>query len=138
MHAVAGGAALVRSLSGSVSFDLDGRAPWRGPVPFWRTAYEVTDRSRLNTRQYVQYHTFSLNGQPEDIWEKVRLKLNDPRLRYCYFAKIQFAPIGEAADIGRIDQAAQEFVVNIMPAALSMLPMPEDVDRLGAGGAASQ
>jgi hypothetical protein len=135
---VASGATLVPSLSGEVSFEVDGQGPWKGPLPFRRTGYEVSDRLRLNAKQYVQYYTFSLNGRPEDLWEKVRLKLNDPRLRYCYFAKIQFAPVGEVTDIGRMDQAAQEFVSNIMPAALSMLPRVEDVSRLSSGGAASQ
>ena len=134
---VAGGAALVTDLSGGITFQVDGDKPWNGPVPFHRTGYEVSDRLRLNSRQYVQYYTFSLNGRPEDLWEKVRLKLSDPRLRYCYFAKVQFAPLGEVVDVKRTDQTAQEFVQNIMTTVLNMLPMPQDVDRLASGGDAS-
>lgn len=134
---VAGGATLVPALTGGVSLRADGPVPWNGLVPFRRTGYEISDRLRLNTKQYVQYYTFSLNGHPEDLWEKVRLRLNDPRVRHCYFAKIQFAPLGDVTSLTEMDHAAQEFVDNTMPAILSMLPMPQDMERLRSGGAAS-
>ena len=76
-----------------------------GPSDLNRVGYEMTDRIGLNIRHYAQYYVFSLNGDPEVSWEMVRWKLGDPRLRHCYFAKVQVAPMGEITDFEQADQA---------------------------------
>lgn len=128
---VAGGATLLPSASGKVPMPAPSvPSPWDN-VSFNRTAYEFSDRLGLDVKRYVQYYLFSLNGMPENSWEMVRLELTKPWVRYCYFAKIQLAPLGEVTDIAQADKAAGEFVNALMPAALSMLPMPSEIDSLG-------
>ena len=129
---VAGGATLVSSLSGTVSFTTTScPSPWDKAVTFNRTGFEYAeDRLGLNVKQYTQYYTFSLNGKPENSREKVRLYLNYPWVRYCYFAKIQFGPAGEISDITETDRQAQDFVSAVLPAVISTLPMPSDIEQL--------
>ena len=122
---VAGGAVLLGGQS--VTFAPNGVDPrWSHPA-VRRTRYEVSSRDRFQSRQYADYYVFSLNGVPEDSWEVVRLRLNDPRLRRCYFAKIQFTPLGEVMDIAQTDTAAGEFFCTALPYVLKVLPTPEQV-----------
>lgn len=128
---VAGGATLLPQWSGKVAASAPTReAGWR-EIDFNRTGYELSDRRALNVTRHVQYYTFSLNGKPEDSWEMVRLKLTKPWVRYCYFAKIQVAPYDDIQDVDRADKAAREFISAFLPAAISMLPMPSDIEKRG-------
>lgn len=129
---VAGGATLLPSGSGRLEVAIPaGSAPW-DRLTFNRVGYEVADRIGLNIRRYAQYYVFSLNGEPEGSWMMVRLKLGDPRMRYCYFAKVLVAPMGEITDFDQADKAVQEFLGVFMPAVTAMLPMPEDLRALNA------
>ena len=127
---MAAGAVLIPSLSGKVTFaPIAGTAnPWDRKLTINRTGWEQSVARGL--RRGVQYYTFSLNGKPEGSWEKVRWTLGLPGIKYCYFAKIQFAPAGQIADIDEADRKAQEFLSYALPAVLKQLPMPPDVERL--------
>jgi hypothetical protein len=78
----------------------------------------------------VQYYVFSLNGEPEGSWKMVRLRLGDPRMRHCYFAKVQVAPVGEITDFNQADEAVKDFLGTFMPAVAAMFPTPQDVKAL--------
>ena len=102
-----------------------GPAPWAGGVPFRRALFA------RRGGKFVQYYTFSLNGRPECSWEVVRATLSlSPWMRHCYFAKIQFAPYGEVANLEEADRAAARFAEHFLPEVLRALPMPPDVRRL--------
>jgi hypothetical protein len=62
----------------------------------------------------------------------VRLILAVPLTRYCYFSKIQFAPLGEVGDYSVADRQAQEFAGQFLPAVLAALPTTKDIDQLAA------
>jgi len=125
---IAGGARLLETRG--VEFQAPKAPPcWQG-AKFNRTRYEYRDYSDDTLRQAVQYYTFSLNGRPEDSWKRVRLTLTYPWVRHCYFAKIQFAPWGEASDPEGTDIEAAEFVKEVLPNVLRGLPTSEDVDLL--------
>jgi len=125
----AAGAVVVGSQE--VKFSFSGTpTPWNGPVGFQRAILESYDKITSAARQQVTYYTFSLNGRPEPSWKNVRLALNKPWMRYCYFAKIQFTPLAIVADISQADAAAAEFAREFLPGVLAMMPMPADIDRL--------
>ncbi|MCJ7545168.1 MAG: hypothetical protein MUP47_11530 [Phycisphaerae bacterium] len=129
---VAGGATLLPSWSGELKVAVPaGTAPW-DHLTINRVGYEMTDRIGLSVRRYAQYYVFSLNGEPEGSWMMVRLKLGDPRTRYCYFAKVQVAPLGEITDVDEADKAVHDFLAVFMPAVAALLPMPADVRALNA------
>ena len=126
---VAGGTRLISVKT--IRFSIPAaRKPWDEPIDFKVARYEVSDQRQMETRQYVQYYVFSLNGEPEDSWEKVRVKLTNPFVRHCYFAKIQFAPLGEVTDPEQAGKSAEDFLNTILPSALQVLPMPDDMQRL--------
>ena len=128
---VAGGAVLLGSDDIQVTLP---HAPgeWGGkPIDFRRTRFERTDLSGATSR-YAQYYVFSLNGHPESSRNVVRLRLTSPFIRYAYFAKIQFAPLGSMIDARKTDEAAKEFARHFLPEALKTLPMPADVEKLDA------
>ena len=104
--------------------------PWDGDIPFRATRFERRDPDRFRTDQFVQYYAFSLNGRPQSSWKVVRLLLNDPRLRYCYFAKIQLAPRNPTNDFAQADKATADFASHCLPSVLRMLPMPRDIESL--------
>lgn len=128
---VVGGATLVDSADTILQVP-QAPGPWGEPLAFRRTLYEVSDRRSSGVRQFVQYYLFSLNGKPESSWEKVRLGLTSPFLRYCYFAKVQFAPLGEVTDVGEADRAAGDLMNCFLPIVLRNLPTPEDIEALKA------
>lgn len=128
---VAGGATLEDSKEIKFSI-LHAKKPWNDPVPFRRTRYKVADALKLHSSQYVQYYTFSLNGEPESSWEKVRLHLAKPWVKYCYFSKLQFAPLFPVDDLEEADQAAKELMNYFLPVILRALPMPSDIEALKA------
>lgn len=129
---VAGGATLLPSATGEVKAVVPAaRAPWDRPV-FNRVGYEMTDRIGLNVKRYAQYYVFSLNGEPEGSWKIVRGKLTNPWMRYCYFAKVQVAPLGEIGDFDQADKAVEEFLSVFMPAVSAMFPTAAAVRALDA------
>ena len=88
----------------------------------------------------VEYYVFSLNGSPETSWEFVRLNILSPLVQYCYFAKVQFSPMGtgEIGEFSESDAAAEGFLNAFLPVVLKALPSTVDVGRLGAIGAAGK
>ena len=113
----------------SVPFSVsDAREPWNVPLKFRRMHYEMPGRFGRSSTQYVQYYLFSINGRPEGSRKKVRLELIDPRVKYCYFAKVQFAPLGGVPSIEEADRAAEDFMNYLLPVVLRGLPTPADVE----------
>ncbi len=104
------------------------RKHWNKEVPFQRVLSERQGKYG-SVIPHVTYYTFSLNGKPENSWKKVRLELADPRVRRIYFAKMQFTPMGEVANIKQADKAAEDFINYFLPVVLQTLPTPEDVDE---------
>jgi len=109
------------------------RGPWDRPFTVLRTRYQTFDKSTLSVKQFVQYYVFCLNGVPESSWKKVRLLLTYPWVRHCYFAKIQFAPRHQVADLDDADRRAEEFANAFLPAVLKALPEPADIEALDSG-----
>lgn len=123
---------MLPSVAKRVEVNVPGAStPW-DHAAFNRVGYEMTDRVGLDVRRYVQYYAFSLNGRPENSWEKVRLELTKPWVRHCYFAKIQLAPTGSVSDFAEADRAVSEFLDMFMPAVAAMWSMPSVVDKLDA------
>jgi hypothetical protein len=127
----AGGATLAGSQSVTITIPKL-PSPWDEPLNLRRTLYERQNPTTMSTNEYAQYYVFSLNGRPESSWETVRLELAKPWVRHCYFAKIQFYPRGPVANTEQIDRAADEFMNHFLPVVLKALPMPSDVEALGA------
>jgi hypothetical protein len=113
-----------------VTFRIHSDNPaWNGDVDFRRTR-SVNPRTGARS---VVYYTFSVNGVPEDSRDMIRWKLATAlRMRYYYFAKIEFGPVRPVANIKEADRAAQEFIQAAMPAILEILPTEQDVQRLYA------
>jgi len=128
---IAGGATLEKSVDVPISVPA-ARSPWDENLEIRRATFEVTDEITMMTSQYVQYYLFSLNGRPEASWEKVRLGLSYPWIRYCYFAKIQFYPRMPVTDLAEADKAAEALMDNFLPIILQALPTPEDIKALGS------
>jgi len=105
--------------------------PWDGEINLQQTQYSVQSPGTFVTTARADYYIFSLNGMPEDSWEMVRLKLNYPWLRHCYFAKIQFTPLNGISDSAEAQREVEDFAAYFLPSVLRMLPMPPDVERLG-------
>lgn len=130
---VVGGATTLDSESENIPFKVPAaRKPWDNAIAFRKVPYEKSDRLRLNQQRYVTYYIFSLNGKPEQSWEVVRVTLMHPLVRYCYFAKIQFAPLNEIVDSDEADKSAEDFVNFFLPSVLRTLPMPNDVQKLNS------
>jgi hypothetical protein len=129
---IAGGATLLGGQN--VTFEAPGLTNgWSSPA-VRRTQFEVTDRLGMKTSRSTQYYVFDFNGRPEESWKMVRLRLNDPRLRRCYFAKIQFGPLSEVQDVVQADQAAGEFFRAALPHVMKVLPSPEQLNALEPRG----
>jgi len=134
---VAGG--LTVTASERVDFKVPAaRSPWDTSLPFRRVQYERPGGPDMRDMQHAEYYTFSLNGRPEDSWTSVRRELAKPWRKYCYFAKIQFRPIGEVRDVAVADECAQDFLNYMLPGMLAALPMPSDIDRIIAADEAAQ
>ena len=112
--------------------DLEG--DWADGVTFRRVYADVYGQGGV-TQKSVEYYVFSVNGEPVTDRVKTRFMILDPRVRHCYFAKIQFRPVGGRGieSIEQADRAAQEFVRNFLPAVLKMLPTAETIKRLDKG-----
>lgn len=106
---------------------------WGEEIEWMRARFELPTRGGLGLRQISEYYIFSLNGRPESKWTKVRAGLTDPRVKYCYFAKIQFGPYGpDVHDVAKFDKAAEEFISYLLPTITAAFPTPEDVKAAGA------
>ncbi len=128
---VAGGATI--SGSDDVTFNVPiAREPWDGPIVFKRIRAERGDKLGVRKIPHVEYYTFSLNGKPEQSWEKVRFELMKPWITYCYFAKIQIVPLTPVQDVEQADKSAQEFINSILPSVLRMIRMPKDIELLSS------
>jgi len=129
---LAAGASLIDEECGRASFSAPAaKSPWDRALDFNRTVYEQRNQSGTLYKG-VQYYIFSLNGRPEPMWETVRLELASPFGSYCYFAKIQFSPRQRITDVAKTDEAAADFIKNVLPGVLQALPMPRDIQALNA------
>jgi hypothetical protein len=101
--------------------------PWQ-EVSFRRVLYSTYDEENNVLLKFVEYYAFSMNGEPETDWKKVRLTLTLPTIVRCYYAKMQFSPRWVVHDVESIDREAEVFVRSFLPEVLKALPMPEDVN----------
>jgi len=105
-----------------------------------RSLFHTTDpQGRQST--LVQYYTFSINGESEEDWKKVRVNLSwNIRQKYVYFGKIQFAPMIPLAgngpeDIQAADEAAERFFRDAAVEILSTFPSARAVAELNRNSA---
>lgn len=131
---VAGGGTIRSDLSGKRVLPLT-QVPqeWR-QLPVYRTAYEITQG--MNTAQLFQYHVFSMNGVPTESWETVRWNLTLPSVKYCFFAKVQTAPMAPNLTAEASDDMTRRFLDQAMPHVLLSLPTREDIEKLKKAEAA--
>jgi len=113
-----------------LTWDLPENALGWKTVKVLRQRFEMTDRGQ--TVNLVQYYTFSVNGNNQWDWSKVRLDLRMALgQKYLYFGKIQFAPRGALTDspedIERADEAARDFFTSLAVPALSKFPTADKV-----------
>jgi hypothetical protein len=117
-----------------VKFQIsDPNSAWTPEAAFQRTDYVVEGQGKRR-EEGSEYYVFSLNGEPENSWEKVRLELSYPWVKYCYFAKIQFTPLFGAGDRQEADRRSRDFVNQCLPRLLRFLPTRQDVDKPAAEG----
>jgi len=118
--------------SGTISFNVPAaQSPWGdGPLSFRRARFEVPDVRTSGTRQVVEYYIFSVNGEPEDSRNRVRLKLMDPFEPYSYFAKIQFGCLGQPSSDKELDAAAEDFMNYMLPVIVRAFPTAEFIEKL--------
>jgi hypothetical protein len=125
---VAGGGTVRPDLSGKRVLSLtQGPREWR-QLPVYRTAYEITQG--MGTAQLFQYHVFSMNGAPTESWENVRWNLTLPSVKYCFFAKVQTAPLASNLTAEASDDMTRRFLDRAMPAVLRFLPTRQDIEDL--------
>jgi hypothetical protein len=120
----------------NVSFASDGiGSDWPKDHQFVRAGFtRGGDKPTPKEFQVVEYYTFVLNGVDETSWERVRLHMaTTPWEKHCYFAKIQFTPLGYVSDLAACDRAAQSFVNAFLPEVLRALPTRDAVQRLNSG-----
>lgn len=133
----AAGAEAVEGQSGAVTFSLpaldEDRPLWdTGELVFQRAAYATTRGRMREDRLMTVYYIFSINGEPEDSWLQVRRRLVWPFDKYCYFAKIQFSPLGpgKIEDLDEADRAAEEFMNHAMEHVIKHFPSVKDMRDL--------
>jgi hypothetical protein len=93
----------------------------------------VLYRNKLG-KQFADYYTFCVNGLPQHDRTAVRFELMDPRVRYNYFAKIEFSPRQEVTNLEASDRAAREFLSSALPKVLETLPTSDDVKKINEAG----
>jgi len=132
----AGGGQIITQDSGPVEVAIaQAPGPWN-KIKVHRTAYMIT-RNRRTVRS-AQYHLFSMNGIPTASRIAVRRHLTKPWVKYCYFAKIQFAIEPPEPDFAAGDAVCREFLQAALPTILQYLPSEQDVEALAkSGGSAS-
>jgi hypothetical protein len=126
---VAGGADVEKTETASAKLGGPlgkGHEAWLQPLTFQALRYRLPNIPGTRSSYYI----FSLNGRPENDRLLVRLKLTNPLVRHAYFAKIQFEPLGAAADSRQTDAAAGRFAQAMLPQILKVLPAASDVERL--------
>ena len=135
----AGGATIIHS--SEIAFTAGHcRPPWNGPVTFNRTHWRRQDSESGRWFNYIQYYVFSVNDEPVNDRNEVRLKLMSPSVEHSYWAKIEFSPAGsistgtddDPAAHASADKAAAEFVKQFLPQAIKALPTLETVEELDA------
>jgi len=115
----------------NVTFQIPAaRSGWDEGVKVRRVHFRTAALRGLPGQEGAEYYVFSLNGHPETRWEKVRLALSYPWVRHCYYAKIQFAPMGGIAGAAEADAATEEFLNVFLPVFLRYLPTAETVEQL--------
>jgi hypothetical protein len=126
----AGGMDVTKSESISVPAPTDAAKEWQGGEEKQLTWRKVLMTNPRDLEQAMVFYIFSLNGQPENDRETVRVKLMDPRLKYCYFAKIEINPRAPVSDADLLERKAREFIQACLPVVLKELPTSEDVEKL--------
>jgi hypothetical protein len=124
--AYAGGEENVPFSSSGVGHD------WPSNLKFSRGRFVRTGKNATpQGYEVIEYYTFVLNGKYETSWEQVRWHMaTTPWEKHCYFAKIQFAPLGLVSDLGACDRAAQSFVNAFLPEVLRSLPTSARIGEL--------
>lgn len=131
---VAGGGTIRPELCGKRVLALtQGPQEWR-QLPMYRTGYELSQG--VNTAQLFQYHVFSMNGVPTESWEHIRANLTLPWVKYCFFAKVQVAPMASNLTAEASDEMTRRFMDRAMPAVLRFLPTRQDIEDLKKAEAA--
>jgi hypothetical protein len=98
-------------------------------VKVYRTTYEIRQKDGTVTRA-SQYHIFSMNGEPNYDWIRVRWDMGALSLKYCYFAKIQVTTRASEPDVEKSDAICGEFMRYVLPEVLQFLASPDDVKKL--------
>ena len=136
----AGGASDIRGGNVPLDLQLPPDSRWKGTafdgkVEFRRTVYRRQSKESMTSHQGAEYYVFSINGKPETDRLRVRAGLASPLVKHCYFAKIQFSPIGAEGitDLAECDRQAETFANEFMPRILASLPTPADIRRLDKG-----
>ena len=124
---VAGGATITKSSAWTYSATENAPDGWK-QVPLRRTQFAKDGNT------YLQYYVFNSNGVPMNDRLAVRAQLALPTMKHCFFAKIEFAPLGAITDVAKADAAAREFLTHFLPAAHAVLPTQADIERLKAAG----
>jgi len=134
---VAGGGTIISDQCGSVSMAIPSAAqPW-DKIMVQRTAWLARDKNGVAHR-YFQYYLFSLNGRPSDNRYQVREVLMHPLKKYCYFAKIQVAPLVADLTAKENDEVCRDFLMYALPDILKYLPSEQDVRRLESSKAGAE
>ena len=131
---IAGGGIIVPGASKSMSVSVPSAAPPWDRFDIYRTAYEFSDRRGGPSRRSAQYHVFSMNGRPTERWERVRGELTLPWVKYCYYAKIQWATLRPEPDFAKNDAVCRDFISYALPVVLRFLPTTDDIEKLKASG----
>lgn len=128
--------------SDPVELDIaSGRMPegwrdWPGQVPFQRVTFnqKLTRGIQQHDLLRSEYYIFVVNGRPENNWWNVRVKMKSVWIEHCYFAKVQFGPIGggEIRSPEESNQRAAEFIQSVLPDLLRNLPTAETADALNS------
>jgi len=137
---IAGGADILKESSVELQAP-DAREPWNRSLAVQQVFY--TAESGGMRIPYVTYYFLGFNDEP--IIEKsphwARLKVRNrmsSREVYNYFVKIQFSPLRGPATpsvvsefkLDEADQAAQEFIADLLPAIIEQFPTRESIQKL--------
>ncbi|HET6427537.1 MAG TPA: hypothetical protein VFJ30_03935 [Phycisphaerae bacterium] len=133
----AGGGKVLDADSGEMPVDVPGAAaPW-DRFEVRRIAYGLhgkDGRPILDRRgepiKSAEYYVFSMNGRPTCSRAEVRRKLAWPLNKYCYYAKVQIAPLQPEPTLAEQDAVCREFLRHAVPVVLGFLPSAQDVEAL--------
>ncbi|MHC4715418.1 MAG: hypothetical protein ACYS5V_00460 [Planctomycetota bacterium] len=141
----AAGGQVLSADSGPMAVDAPrANAPWKR-FKIKRVAYALYDedgnpiRDRLGRPvKSAEYYVFSMNGNPTHDRLDVRRKLAWPLAKYCYYAKVQVAPLQPEPTLQKQDESCREFLRHAMPEVLRYLPSAKDVEALKRAGPADE